>query len=243
MKKPLHFVNARRQQQGQSATEFLIVLPVLIFLVFGVLQWALIYQARSTLNHAAFLSARAGSLNNGSKASMQSGLAAGLTPLFAASANVSGYVSARAKAQAEVLFPSNAQLEVINPTKQAMTDFGRKRLDQKSGTEIPNDTLMYRTTNPGPKSKISVQDANILHLRVTYCYRLIVPLVNRMIHAAANAGWFSSSLDAGGMSKPFGDLHQSQLVSKCPSIDGPRIQLRSEAIVRMQSPFFSENLQ
>lgn len=243
MKKPLHFVNARLQQQGQSATEFLIVLPVLIFLVFGVLQWALIYQARSTLNHAAFLSARAGSLNNGSKASMQSGLAEGLTPLFAASANAPGYALARVKASKEVILPGGVELKVINPTKQAIEDFGRKRLDGKSGTEIPNDTLMYRTTNPGPKSKISVQDANILHLRVTYCYRLIVPLVNRMIHAAANAGWFSSSFNAEGMNKPFGELHQSQLASKCPNIDGPRIQLRSEAIVRMQSPFFSENLQ
>ena len=229
-----------RRQYGQSATEFLIIFPALIFLVFGVLQWALIYQARSTLNHAVFLAARAGALNNGSKHSMKSGLASGLTPLFAAKANATGYSAALLKAKIDVNYVGGAlgatKLEVLNPTKAAITDFGRSRLDNKAGKEIPNDTLMYRSTKPGKNSKISVQDANILHLRVTYCYRLIVPVVGRMIHAMSDINPFNKSP---GMDNPFGDLNGS--FNGCPGLDGPRIALRSEAIVRMQSPFFEEN--
>ena len=237
-----HTTTAQRQY-GQSATEFLIIFPVLIFLVFGVLQWALIYQARNTLNHAVFLAARAGALNNGSKRSMKQGLASGLTPLFAAKADPAGYSAALAKAQIDVNYVGGAlsttKLEVLNPTREAITDFGRNRLDNKVGKEIPNDTLMYRSPKPGKASKISVQDANILHLRVTYCYRLIVPVVGKMVHAMSDPSPFNRSHEASGMDQPFGELHGG--FNACPSFDGPRIALRSEAIVRMQSPFFEEN--
>jgi len=51
--------------------EFLIVLPVMLLLVMGILQFAFIYQAKITLNYAAFQTARAGSLNNASMSAME----------------------------------------------------------------------------------------------------------------------------------------------------------------------------
>jgi len=233
---------ALNYQRGQSAVEFLIIFPALIFLIFGVIQWALIYQARSTLNHAAFLAARAGAMNHGSEKSMKSALAAGLTPLFASKADPGGYVEARLRAEMEIFF-GTATLEILNPTKLAMQDFGRDRLDGGSQKEIPNDTLIYRNPQPGSASRMSVQDANILHLRVTYCYRLIVPVVGRMIHAAANAWPFSETLQATGMSKPFGNINVPFVIDCAnPLVKGPRIPIRTEAVVRMQSSFWESNL-
>ena len=49
-----------RCMAGQSMVEFLIVLPSLLLIVFGIFQFSLIYQARSALNHAAFVGARQG---------------------------------------------------------------------------------------------------------------------------------------------------------------------------------------
>lgn len=46
---------------GQSSAEFLIALPIVILLLFGVIRFALLYQARATLNHATLLAARAAS--------------------------------------------------------------------------------------------------------------------------------------------------------------------------------------
>jgi hypothetical protein len=89
-----------------------------------------------------------------------------------------------------------------------------------------------------------MQDANILHLRVGYCYRLIVPIVGRMIHAAANVPTaFSHVLQEHGMSDPFG-IGDAPLVDSCtrPLVEGPRIRIQSEAVVRMQSPFYKGNL-
>ncbi len=227
-----------RRAGGQAATEFIIVFPMLVFLVFGVIQWGMIYQARATLNHAALLAARAGAVHNGKKADMEKALAAGITPLFASDATMAGYAAARAKAFTEISVAKLAKIDIVNPTTQAMSDFGQTRLDGTAGKEVPNDTLSYRNPAAGASSGVSIQDANILHIRVSYCYRLIVPVVGRMIHAAANAGFMSKTLDANGMSDPFSI--DPPLIDDCtrPLVSGPRIRIQSEAIVRMQSPFY-----
>lgn len=62
--------------------EFLIVLPVLLLLVLGILQFALIYQAKVTLNYAAFETARTGSLNHGSLDKMKVAFARNMAPLY-----------------------------------------------------------------------------------------------------------------------------------------------------------------
>jgi hypothetical protein len=40
-----------------------VLLPVMLLLIFGTIQFALIYHAKITLNYAAFEGARAGTLN------------------------------------------------------------------------------------------------------------------------------------------------------------------------------------
>lgn len=230
------------RRRGQSATEFVIAFPVLVLLVFGILQVAFMYQGRATLNYATMLAARAGATNNGSAAAMRSALARGLAPMFAGSADTAGYTKALTRATLETsAVAMMTKIEVLNPTPEALKDFGRKRLDGIAGKELPNDTLQYRTTAPGSASKISIQDANLLHVRVTYCYRLIVPVIGRMIHAAVNATGLAGS-DGAGMSNPFG-IGSAKLTASCnnPLFDGPRIEIRSDAIVRMQSPFNESN--
>lgn len=235
----------KRHLRGIAATEFLIIFPALIFLLFGIIQWALIYQARATLNHATLLAARSGALHNGSKVEMRKGLAAGLAPLFASEASMTGYAAARTKAFTEVSVLNLANIEIVNPTRQMFTDFARAKLDGTTGTELPNDTLNYRNTSPGGSSGVSIQDANILHVRVTYCYRMIVPVVGRMIEAVSHALTpFDHSLQEHGMSDPFGIGSPVVLDPLCtrPLASGPRIKIESEAIVRMQSPFDRSNI-
>ncbi len=235
---------SHRRARGQSATEFLIILPALVFLVFGIIQFGLLYQARATLNHATLLAARAGAMHNGSPGEMRAALARGLAPLFASEATAEGYAAALAKAQVEAS-EVYAAVDVLNPTADALSDFGRARLDGGAGSELPNDTLNYRTTTPGAKSKLSIQDANLLHLRVNYCVRLLVPVIDRILYATVNTltpdthvGW-----QANGMSNPFSTGGEPS-TTPCgpPSAFGRRITVQSEAFVRMQSPFYSANV-
>lgn len=233
-----------RPLRGQSAIEFLIIFPLLAMLVFGIIQFALMYQTRATLNHATLLAARAGALHNGDRDEMRAALARGLAPLFASEASPEGYAIALGKAQIEASAGYTA-IDVLNPTSDALNDFGRARLDGNSGSELPNDTLSYRSTAAGSSSGISIQDANLLHIRVTYCMRLIVPIVDRLLYATLHSPVPAEArtLEAHGMSNPMGTVTDPES-TVCGTVrnDGRRVKVQGEAFVRMQSAFYSNNV-
>lgn len=236
------FRRHRYHQRGQSATEFIVIFPALVMLVFGILQTALLYQGRATLNYATMLAARAGAMHNGDVGAMRNALARGLAPLFASQPGATGYARALDKAAAETAGPAAlASIEILNPTHAAFADFGRARLDGSNGKELPNDTLAYRSSSPGATAKISVQDANLLHVRVTYCFRLLVPVIDRMLHVAFNAN--DPATEGAGLRNPFG-IGAEPTAPHCnnAAFPGRRIHIQSEALLRMQSPFFESNL-
>ena len=51
-----------RRREGQTVVEVLVVLPLLILLVLGLLQYALVLQAKQLVNAAAWRGARAASV-------------------------------------------------------------------------------------------------------------------------------------------------------------------------------------
>lgn len=171
----------RPRGAGQALVEFLIIFPTLILLVLGAFQFALVYQAKQTLNYATFMAARQGALKNGRITPIKDALAAGMTPLFNIKPELldtEGLLRARLIAAVEAFNPLNTRVEILNPTAAA---YNAHKADSESTTEIPNDNLMYRPSTA--KGGMSVQDANLLTIRVTYCTRLIVPIVNRVIYA------------------------------------------------------------
>lgn len=177
----------RRPLRGQALIEMLIIFPTLLLLVLGAFQFALVYRAKQTLNYATFMAARQGALKNGKMNNIKDGLAAGMTPLFMPAADFSTLndteklgrmVEARLIAAIEAFNPLNTRIEILNPTSDA---YNNHKNDSESGTEIPNDNLNYRPTTV--KGGMNVQDANLLSIRVTYCTRLIVPIVNRVIYS------------------------------------------------------------
>ncbi len=64
-----------------------------------------------------------------------------------------------------------------------------------------------------------------------------------MMYAVANALTpFDAAVSANGMSDPFGSSGTAVSLSCInPAFRGPRIVIRSEAMVRMQSPFYESN--
>lgn len=249
-------------QAGQSMVEFLVILPTMLLLIFGTIQFALIYHAKITLNYAAFEAARAGSLNCDKKYkdynnkctsevgqfdAVKEGFARGLAPLYSyfepdktkraamtdpASGLIDAYQQGRAKIFAEFDTESEKKnfirIERLNPTDKAFSDFAPDQV-------IPNNNLMYRSSGKGSSSKIPIQDANLLHLRITYWYPLYVPLVNRLM--------FNKFICCKGIEDSFFFGWQSESVSSCkwashPVCQGndPRIPLTATAVMRMQAP-------
>ena len=174
-------VTPRQRLRGQSMVEFLIVLPSLLLIVLGIIQFSLIFQAGSILRHATFIGARQGALSSGKMESIKDGVAAGLTPLFMrvdpkTVLGLEDLVKARLISTIEIFNPNTAKIERLSPTDDALAA-------HNVGGEIPNDNLMYRpTTVDGGQS---IQDANLLKIRVSYCFKLVVPFVNQLIYGLA----------------------------------------------------------
>jgi hypothetical protein len=167
------------RQRGQAMVEYLIIFPALLLLILGAIQFALIYQAKFTLNYATFMAARQGALKNAKMTSIKDGLAAGMTPLFMRTTDapfLDDLAKARIIAMIEVFNPLTAKVEIISPTKAAFDAMQQDNM-------LPNDNLMYRSA---AGDGMSIQDANLLKIRVTYCVKLIVPFVNRVIYALSN---------------------------------------------------------
>jgi hypothetical protein len=169
---------------GQSMVEFLILLPSLLLIVFGIIQFALIFQANSTLRHAAFVGARQGALSNGKMESIKDGVASGMTPLFmrvnSSVPGITDLARARMISTIEIFNPHTTFIEILSPTSDA---FEEHNTFHNNVFAIPNDNLMYRPT--AIKGGVSVQDANLLKIRVSYCFKLVVPFVNKLIYGMA----------------------------------------------------------
>ncbi len=77
-----NFKIVRKFNTAQAMVEFLIILPVMLLLVMGTIQFAFIYQAKHTLNYATFHTARAGTINNLSMSAMEMAFANNMAPLY-----------------------------------------------------------------------------------------------------------------------------------------------------------------
>lgn len=213
----------RGRARGQSLVEFLIVVPVFLFLVLGIVQAVLLFRAKSTLDYAALEAARAGATAGAGMAQIRRGLQRGLTPLFANDPTPEGLSSAFTRAGADVA--DHACVEIVNPTHAAWLQ--HRERDHRGDEVLPNDSLAFRdarvdpNTGPGrPSSGVSVQDANLLKVRVVYRHPLVVPFVDRVLRGASTLvrGGADTAMSRGGGERFF------------------RLPLESHAIVRMQSP-------
>ncbi|MDY0134250.1 MAG: pilus assembly protein, partial [Atribacterota bacterium] len=167
------------RQRGQGLIEAVIVLPVFGLFLLGIFQGILLYRAKTTLDYAAFMAARSGAMNFAQKNAMIDGLARGLMPLYAHQTGSGAVVAAYAKAKADIQLGQSAAITIISPTKAAFTDWQETQYDGVAA--IPNDSLPFRGSAIGAKSHMTVQDANLLKIKVTYQYPLIVPVIDRLI--------------------------------------------------------------
>ncbi len=215
------------RQSGQSLVEFTIVFPTLLLLILGVVQFALIFVAKVTLNQAAFYGVRDGTLNNASRIAIHAGLARGLAPLYQDTVNLGGQnvvalEAARAEALLDVVNPFRLNLSILNPDARSFLDFGEMIEDELGipHLAIPNARLLYDTRDVGTISRQTIQEANLLKIRVTYCYDLIVPIVRETIR-----GLFTGLLESGGIFN-----------AECYADGG--IPIEADATMLMQTPAY-----
>jgi Flp pilus assembly protein TadG len=206
--------------------ETVIALPLLIMVALGAAQWGLIYHAKSTLDHATFMAARFGALRNADPQAIQAGLNQGLLPLFSPNTNMAD-VNSMLGANGEVVSEMRqwSTIRILNPTHAAFDDFAVTRGGVR---ELPNTDLGSRATTPGGNSGLTIQDANLLKIRVMYGYRMRMPFVGGLISTGTSwANWILQTND--GSANDFRGLRARMLRND-------RMPIVASATVRMQSP-------
>ncbi|WP_339618046.1 TadE/TadG family type IV pilus assembly protein [uncultured Gilvimarinus sp.] len=257
-------MKSSKYYRGQAMIEFVIIIPVLLLLIFGAVQIAFIYSAKTTLNYATFQAARVAANNNATYSAMRRGLIRGMAPLFTNSSALNsvqediaaGIDSGGSRRDAVSEVDNYTRIIRINPSSSMidLTGFGQVTAD---GTvALPNDNLMYRPSN-FTVDDVNIQDANLLKIRVQYCYKLMVPLVNRII---------GSLSELNNLKEP-DSYHKHHTVNDPRFADANRAEVNSaagatatyeelcgnrangnegfvifaEATVRMQSPAYAED--
>jgi TadE-like protein len=206
-----------RTASGQSLVEFLVAMFGFGLLLLGLFQALLFYRAKATVDYAALEAARAGAVHGAKLDDMKYGLARGLAPLYVppSGAGKLGAGEAYGLALKDVKLLGLGRINVISPTRAAFNEFKETQWDGRPA--LPNDSLYFRSTTAGA-SGLSVQDANILKIKVTYDYPLIVPVIDQMLRP------FGARLDVKRT------LEEGHTVYSLPIV--------SSAMVRMQSPIY-----
>lgn len=201
----------QRRQRGAAAIELLLAfMLVLLPLLGAIFELAQLGIARQLLQAAAFDAARAAAVAHGDRDVFLSALARGLVPLHGVGAGVAPG-TAFARALVELRRPDLTQLEFRSPGRAAFDDFavaaGGDRWLPNAGAELLD--------RRGPRSGLRLAEANDLVVRVRYCRRLVVPLLDRMIAAVA---------------QPFVSTQARLCLAQ------GRVPIQVEAITVMQSP-------
>lgn len=243
----------RKYCGGQAMVEFAVVASVLLLLIMGTLQFALIYHAKITLNYAAFETARAGAVNNARMFAMELAFARSMAPLYTTPyTQMSGGICssnfalggdrstsvdfsldnvkcARQRVR-QMIADDQVRITLVNPSVESFTDHAATGTDR-----IPNDNLMYRSAAVMPTSGQSIHDANLIKVNIGFCYELVVPLVDRLI-------WRMTATAPTALEpENFGPQAAGSFAASCvahTNTDGSvryGIPIFSEAVMRMQS--------
>ncbi len=207
--------------QGFSILESLLALPILIFLLFVLIQVGLLWHAKFALQHAVVVAARHASVSHGSDNSIRDGLVQGLAPLVGRSNSLSGIPSSVFRSGGELtegLALGWLRWEVLSPTRQSFQDWGKpadRYLSPGAGAgeiEIPSAPLPALALRAIPASGVqrhlgnlpvgvvseqTLLEANTLKLRLQFGVPLNMPIVGPLLARSlalwSGCGWLNSS--------------------------------------------------
>jgi hypothetical protein len=226
---PFRRICSFNRQRGAAVSEFIVAMLGLGVLALGSIQVLILFNAKTVLNNATFEAARAGSVHHAQRSAMMKALARNLIPLYISKSSNSAKVPSAtdiAKAYGLAWADLKIQLEakrklggeetiaILSPSKQAFNDDSiAVKIDGKR--QIPNEHLLHKSHARSKKSGVSLQDANILKIEVTYGYKMDVPIVNKIIARTM--------------------LLADKKNALFYLMDPPRLPLVAQATVRMQS--------
>lgn len=182
MSKPRAFVSLR--ESGVSMIETLLVLPITLIIGAGIIHGGLVYQAQANLEYASLMAARVGAASNIDIDAM----IREVEYRMRATSKVDGDLEDAVNAEL-----GNYQIEVLNPSYDMFTSCGKEpnitagcAAGYENNCEIPYFGQQFLDPNDTVCNNVSVQDANILRIRVVYNYDSKVPFLSRIRFVGEN---------------------------------------------------------
>ena len=173
-----HASRSPRGERGATLVELVIAGPLLLFILLVLMQYALLFHARSQLNYATFEAARAGTVANARLAAIRTAFERAMTGYHGGGTTTAELAASRAKALAEAPF---TRIEIVSPTRESFDDYHSPALAVRmgaSGRVIPSTNLAHldcpidrpgcRNNPAANASGQTLHDANLLKLRITY---------------------------------------------------------------------------
>ncbi|MGV7207017.1 DUF192 domain-containing protein [Oxalobacteraceae bacterium A2-2] len=215
-----------RTERGSAMIEFTVVAPLITLIGLGLVQYGMLFFARSQINHASFLAAREGVTANAKLNNIYAAYLRGLIPLYGGGKTTEELAAALTRAAGDIgeNGSGNAQIELLNPTRQSFDDWNEPALQAllKTGNRrvIPNSGLAYKELKVGAASGQTIQDANLLKLRITHGYLPKIPLVKNLYTT------YLTWLD------PHTDAFHTKLVAdgRIPVVTSVTLHMQSDAV-------------
>jgi len=212
--------------------EMTVIMFVVFLLLFGIIQFGLIYNAKIILNYATFEAARAGSLNYGSPQAINYALARGLAALESTDSGLTDYDRFQQSTNEMINLVETGEFACVQRISPAVSS-PHWVPDPAAGSGynnyIPNDHLVYRSA--APKAGVSIQDANLLKIRVTYCHKIIIPFIATTIKRLMLDNYAATDPDPiANWTVPA----RGRFTKAC--FENDRIPIESQAVLRMQTP-------
>ncbi|MFB1483805.1 TadE family protein [Corallococcus sp. RDP092CA] len=180
-------------ESGQALVESALVIPVMVFLILGILQLGTLHHARLMTEYAAYRAARAGIVNHGDCELMKKAAYAAVLPTLGPprSGGIEGRVDtlinvARvhdaytelSQAEKNQRFNEDVDLErvrveVLNPRRSQLPTLFASYGSHLQGLELDYDDIR----------NAQVIEANLLTVRITYFYEMRIPFANWQLHA------------------------------------------------------------
>lgn len=166
----------RFEQSGASMMETMLVMPIMLLIGFGIVHAGLVYQAQANLEYAALMAARVGAASSIDIDAMRTEAEYRMR----ATTGVDGSDSDAVEEELQ-----SFRITVLNPTIEMFDGCGERPqiIDDcvnANNCEIPFFGQQFISRSNPTCNGVTVQDANILRVRVSYTYNSRIPFINNI---------------------------------------------------------------
>ena len=231
---------ARWQHRQRGASLFAFVMAGALVTLFGlaILQFGMLYLTRQQFNHAVFMATRAGAVAHANIETIQQAYVRALVPMHGGGESFDELVASTVRARDAVVGSNDAgenpqhgyaRIVLENPTRESFSAWNSPLLQYTIGAGsrvIPHDRKAQHAAGVRTGSGQSLQDANLIRLRVIQGYRPVVPWMGWLYHQ------YLIRQDN------LGDATYTDLLSRglIPLATTVTLQMQSDAIERLTVP-------